>query len=494
MRYGVLVDLARQVVSGQPVDVTMGYFNVIWQGDANAMALASLAHATSPALVLNLAGPELLSVRETRQAIAARLGVAVSFTGREAPDALLSDGSTGLALLGRPRVAADTADRVDRRLGAPRRRLARQAHALRVARRAILMTTGRQHARRASGDGLVIPAHPLALTDDGRFDERRQRALTRYYIAAGAGGLARRRAHDAVRHPRRRESACSSRCSRWPPRRWIVRTRRASVPLVRIGGICGPTDQALAEADLLARSAITRACSASRRCASADDDTLIGHCRRVSERLPLVGFYLQPSVGGRPLATRSGAASPRSRGVVAIKIAPFNRYQTLDVVRAVADAGRDDIALYTGNDDHIVARPGDAVPVRDAARPRRAPHRRRAARALGGLDREGRRAARRAVRLPRKRVPVPAALLRTGVEVTDANAAFFDAANGFAGCIAGLHEVLRRQGLLTSIRCLDPHETLSPGQREEIDRVYRSYPHLNDDEFVAAHLTEWLRE
>jgi hypothetical protein len=340
--------------------------------------------------------------------------------------------------------------------------------------------------------GLVIPAHPLALTDDGRFDERRQRALTRYYIAAGSGGLAVgvHTTQFAIREPRVGLfepvlSLAAEEMNRADATR--------DVPLARIGGICGPTDQALVEAELLARLGYHAGLLSLAALASADDDTLVGHCRRVSERLPIVGFYLQPSVGGRPLSYAFWRRLAEIPGVVAVKIAPFNRYQTLDVVRAVVDAGRGDITLYTGNDDAIVA---DLVTPFRFVTPRGLMERR----IVGGLLGHWSVWTAKAVELldtcqaAAKESAVPAALLRTGVEVTDSNAAFFDAANGFAGCIAGLHEVLRRQGLLTSIRCLDPHETLSRGQREEIDRVYRNYPHLHDDEFVSSHLTEWLRE
>jgi dihydrodipicolinate synthase/N-acetylneuraminate lyase len=340
--------------------------------------------------------------------------------------------------------------------------------------------------------GLVIPAHPLALTDDGRFDERRQRALTRYYVAAGSGGLGVgvHTTQFAIREPRVGLfepvlSLAAEEMNRADATR--------EVPLVRIGGVCGPTDQALVEADLLVRLGYHAGLLSLAALASADDDMLIEHCRRVSERLPIVGFYLQSSVGGRPLSYafwRRLAEIPR---LVAVKIAPFNRYQTLDVVRAIVDAGRDDITLYTGNDDAIVA---DLVTAFRFSTPRGPVERRIVGGLLGHWSVWTRKAVELldACRAVAKESAVPAALLRTGIEVTDSNAAFFDAANRFAGCIAGLHEVLRRQGLLTSIRCLDPHETLSPGQREEIDRVYRAYPHLHDDEFVASHLTEWLRE
>jgi dihydrodipicolinate synthase/N-acetylneuraminate lyase len=223
----------------------------------------------------------------------------------------------------------------------------------------------------------------------------------------------------------------------------------------------------------------------------ADDDTLIAHCQRVAEVIPLVGFYLQPAVGGRVLSYRFWRRFAEIENVVAIKIAPFNRYQTLDMVRAIAEAERDDIALYTGNDDNIVL--DLLTPYRFNVGGKQVERR-----IVGGLLGHWAVWTKRAVELLERchvaaqQPAIPADLLRLAIEVTDCNAAFFDAANGFRGCIAGIHEVLRRQGLLEGIWCLDPNETLSPGQAEEIDRVYQSYPHLNDDAFVAEHLHEWL--
>jgi dihydrodipicolinate synthase/N-acetylneuraminate lyase len=216
----------------------------------------------------------------------------------------------------------------------------------------------------------------------------------------------------------------------------------------------------------------------------ATEDELITHCRTVAEVIPIIGFYLQPSVGGHVLSHAFWRRFAEIENVVAIKVAPFNRYQTLDVVRAVIAAGRDDIALYTGNDDNIVA--DFLTPFRFEGKERRI---------VGGLLGHWSVWTKRAVELQercRNAVATPE-LLRLGVEVTDSNAAFFDAANGFRGCIAGLHEVLRRQGLLEGLWCLDEKEGLSPGQLAEIDRVYRAYPHLNDDDFVASHRDEWLR-
>lgn len=347
-----------------------------------------------------------------------------------------------------------------------------------------------EQTRQSLGVGLVIPAHPLALDHDGRFDERHQRALTRYYVAAGAGGLAIgvHTTQFAIRDPG---------VDLLEPVLALAREEmdRADqgrlLKLVRIGGVCGPTPQALQEAGLLADLGYSAALLSLASLREASGDALLAHCREVAGILPLIGFYLQPAVGGRPLPYEFWRRFAEIEQVVAIKIAPFNRYQTLDVIRAVVDAGRDDIALYTGNDDHIV---GDLVtpyriPTADSTVERRI---------VGGLLGHWavwtERAAvllsecRAAAREPK----VPAALLRTGVEVTDANAALFDAANGFHGCIAGIQEVLRRQGLVASARTLTG-ETLSPGQAGQLDRVCRAYPHLIDDDFVAVGLESWLR-
>jgi dihydrodipicolinate synthase/N-acetylneuraminate lyase len=352
------------------------------------------------------------------------------------------------------------------------------------------MTTA--ELRQALGRGLVIPAHPLALDANGRFDERRQRALTRYYAAAGAGGLAVgvHTTQFAIRDPR---------IGLFDPVLAVAREemdradRHRSSALIRIGGICGNTAQAVAEADILVGHryhAGLLSLAAMREAADAD---LIAHCVEVAARVPVVGFYLQPSVGGRPLSYTFWRRFVDIPNVVAIKIAPFNRYQTLDVIRALADSGREDIALYTGNDDAIVT---------DLITPFRfeTDERRHDDRIVGGLLGHWAVWTRGAVALldqchtAVRTGHVPLALLRAAAEVTDANGAFFDAAHGFAGCIAGINEVLRRQGLLSSNRCLDPHDTLSEGQAAQIDRVCRAYPHLSDDEFVAANLGAWLRD
>jgi dihydrodipicolinate synthase/N-acetylneuraminate lyase len=327
--------------------------------------------------------------------------------------------------------------------------------------------------------GLAIPAHPLALTAQRRLDERRQRALARYYIAAGVGGLAVgvHTTQFAIRDPQ---------IGLFKPVLELAKEEmdRAARPLVRIGGICGATPQAVAEAELLRKLGYHAGLLSLGALRTSTEDELICHCRSVAEVLPIVGFYLQPSVGGRVLPYSFWRRFAEIENVVAIKMAPFNRYQTLDVVRAIMEAGRDDIALYTGNDDSIVT--DFLTPFRFVGKERRI---------VGGLLGHWSVWTQRAVQLLEqcRNAEATSDLLRLGIEVTDSNAAFFDAANAYHGCIAGLHEVLRRQGLLEGLWCLDEHESLSPGQLEEIDRVYRAYPHLNDDAFVAAHLDEWLR-
>ncbi|HUT01571.1 MAG TPA: dihydrodipicolinate synthase family protein [Phycisphaerae bacterium] len=334
--------------------------------------------------------------------------------------------------------------------------------------------------------GAVIPASPLALTADRTFDERRQRALWRYYLAAGAGGLAIgvHTTQFAIRDP----AVGLFR----PVLQLGIETLGAAQGVVAVAGVCGRTGQAVGEAHLARDLGYHAGLLSLAALADANDDELIEHCRRVADVIPLIGFYLQPAVGGRVLPYAFWRRFAEIDNVVAIKIAAFNRYQTIDVVRALAESGRDDVALYTGNDDNIVMDLLTPYRFDVAGRPVER-------RLVGGLLGHWAVWTSKAVELLETCHAVadaggeiPRELLRRNVQVTDANAAFFDAANGFAGCIAGVHEVLRRQGLLEGIWCLDPAETLSPGQAEEIDRVHAAYGHLNDDAFVAEHLDEWL--
>jgi dihydrodipicolinate synthase/N-acetylneuraminate lyase len=342
--------------------------------------------------------------------------------------------------------------------------------------------------RAALGAGMVIPAHPLALTERRTLDERHQRALTRYYLDAGAGGLAVgvhttqfdiRRPEHGLHRPVLELAAETARA--WP--------RESSAPLVLVAGAIGDTRQAVAEAELARTFGYDMVLLGLGALRDASDEALVAHCRAVADVLPVFGFYLQPAVGGRVLGYRFWRAFAEIERVWAIKIAPFDRYRTLDVVRAVADSGRTDLALYTGNDDAIVADllTPFAVGADGATR-----------RIVGGLLGQWAVWTRSAVRLldrvraARESGVVDASLLREGAALTDANGAIFDAAHGFAGCIPGIHEVLRRQGLLRGIWCLDPHETLSPGQSAEIDRVCGDYPELVDDEFVADRIEGWI--
>jgi dihydrodipicolinate synthase/N-acetylneuraminate lyase len=329
--------------------------------------------------------------------------------------------------------------------------------------------------------GVVIPACPLALTPQRKLDERRQRALCRYYLAAGAGGLAVgvHTTQFAIRDPG---------VDLFAPVLELAaeEMRRAERPIVRIGGICGTTRQAVAEAELLARLQFDAGLLSLAALGDSDEGELIEHCRVVAQCLPIVGFYLQSAVGGRFLSYAFWRRFLEIENVVAVKIAPFSRYRTLDVMRAIADSQRREIAIYTGNDDQIVLDLVTGYP--DGVR------------IVGGLLGHWAVWTRRAVELlaechavVQSGGAVPPRLLQRSIEVTDCNAAFFDAPHGFSGCIAGLHEVLRRQGLLEGIWCLDERAALSPGQAEEIDRVYRRYPHLNDDDFVMKHRDNWLR-
>jgi len=337
-------------------------------------------------------------------------------------------------------------------------------------------------------EGLVIPAHPLALTAERRLDERRQAGLTRYYADAGAGGIAVgvHSTQFAIRTAGLFEPVLALAAAEA-----AEADRRAGGHLVRIAGAIGPTAQAVAEAEAARRlgyDAVLLSLGALRDASVPD---LVTHCRRVAEVLPLVGFYLQTAVGGRTLPTAFWRGFLEIEAVVAIKVAPFDRYQTVDVLRAVAESGRAaDVALYTGNDDAIVADLLSSLPVGPHAAP---------VRFAGGLLGQWGVWTRRAVELldavkdcRARRGQGALELLALGQQLTDANAAIFDAAHGFRGCIPGILEVLRRQGLVAGRWCLDPAEELSPGQAEKIDRVLGLYPHLTDDEFVREGRDRWL--
>jgi dihydrodipicolinate synthase/N-acetylneuraminate lyase len=340
--------------------------------------------------------------------------------------------------------------------------------------------------RQLIADGTVIPAHPLALNAERKLDTRRQRALTRYYIDAGAGGLAVgvHTTQFAIRDVGLYEPVL--RIAAESARQWTHR------PLVLVAGLAGSTHQAIAEARLAVSLGYQAGLLSLGALREASTTETVEHCRAIANEIPLIGFYLQPAVGGRELGADFWAAFAAIDNVVAIKVAPFNRYRTLDVFKGVVAAGAADrIALYTGNDDHIVLDLALPFDVRHEGKSHRLEFR-------GGLLGHWSVWTKSAVQLfERCRAAKVAGridpdLLALDARVTDCNAAFFDVANAFHGCIAGCHEVLRRQGLLEGIWCLDPSEGLSPGQSEEIDRVLREHSDLSDDAFVAGNVQSWL--
>ena len=333
--------------------------------------------------------------------------------------------------------------------------------------------------------GAVIPAHPLALGPDRQFDRRSQRAISRYYVDAGSGGLAVgvHSTQFAIREVGLYKPVLELAIE--TARDWTDR------PLVMIAGAVGKTAQAVEEART-ARSmgyhAVLLSLAAMK---GASEDELIEHCTAVANEMPLIGFYLQTAVGGIPLSRSFWGRFASIENVVAIKVAPFNRYRTLDVAFGIAQAHAEErITLYTGNDDHIVADLVTPLVVRTG-------NREVTLRFQGGLLGHWSVWTRGAVKLlERLKVSVsagaiPPEVLALDSFVTDCNSVVFDVDNDFAGCIPGCHEILRRQGLMSSLECLDPHEKLSAGQSDGIDRLYATYPELHDDAFVAANLERW---
>lgn len=342
--------------------------------------------------------------------------------------------------------------------------------------------------------GVVIPAHPLALDANRRFDERRQRALTRYYLDAGVGGIAVgvHTTQFEIRDPAVGLYEPVLSLASETVDTFCARTGRE---VLKVAGVCGRTTQAVSEA-ILARDMGYHTCLLNLGALKDEDvPTLLEHCREISGVMPLFGFYLQPAAGGRLLPLEFWRSFAEIGNVLAIKIAPFNRYQTLDVVRAVCEAGREqDIALYTGNDDNIVVDLLTAYRMESSRGTR-------TVRIVGGLLGHWAFWTKQAVELldrihaiTEKDASIPADILTLAAQVTDANAVVFDAANGFAGCIPGIHEILRRQGLMEGRWCLDSSQELSPGQSEETDRIDSAYPAMNDDSFIKENLERWLRD
>lgn len=342
--------------------------------------------------------------------------------------------------------------------------------------------------------GCVIPAMPLALDAERRFDERHQRALLRYYLDAGVGGVAVG-VHSTQFEIRDPEIGLYEPVLKLAAEEIDAVSEAKSLDVLKIAGVAGATTQAISEANTVVELGYDAALVSLAALGDATEYDLVQHCAKVAEIVPIVGFYLQPAVGGRALGSSFWREFALIENVLGIKIAPFDRYRTIDVVRGVVEAKREnEIVLYTGNDDTIVQdlvtryrvrREGSDVMVR----------------IRGGLLGHWGFWTKRAVELLEQihaiidnGLDVPLSLLSTGAEITDVNGAVFDPAHGFAGCIPGIHEMLARQGLLAGRYCLDESCDLSPGQLEEIERVHRAYPHLNDFEFVRSHINEWLTD
>ncbi len=343
----------------------------------------------------------------------------------------------------------------------------------------------RENAYRVLQKGGVIPAMPLVLDENRKFDEAGQRRLIRYYLEAGADGIAAavHTTQFEIRLPEHDMLETVLRVAAEEMKAYEERTGRA---IVRIAGVCGPTEQAVREAQLAKKLGFDAVLVSPGGLKDKNEEYLIERTSSIAEVMPVVGFYLQPAVGGRVFSYEYWARLCAIENVAAIKCAAFNRYLTIDVARAIACSGRE-IALYTGNDDSIAT---DLMTKFSFETPDGT----KTVSCVGGLlghwavwthtaveyFRKIREAAEKGV--------FDAELLTLAAQITDANAAFFDTRNNFAGCIAGVHEVLRRQGLMKGIWCLNPEETLSLGQSEEIDRVYAMYPALNDDAFVREFL------
>ena len=340
-------------------------------------------------------------------------------------------------------------------------------------------------------NGTVFPAHPLALTDDRKLDEAKQRQLARYYMASGAGGIAVG-VHSTQFEIRDPEVNLYETVLKLAAEE--VDAANLDRPFIKIAGICGPTEQAVAEAKLALKYGYDMGLLSMGGLQSLTEAQILDRVRAVAAIIPVFGFYLQPSVGGRIFSYDFWLQFAEIPNVEAIKCASFNRYQTLDVMRAVANSGRcEEIAMYTGNDDNIVADLLTTYQFKVNGKTINKEF-------VGGLLGHWAVWTNKAVSLlaevkaykVNKNAAVADDLLTRGIEITDVNAAMFDPANHFHGCIPGIHEILRRQGLLNGIWCLNPDEKLSVGQAEELERVYQAYPHLNDDEFVKEFLAQDL--
>ena len=340
-------------------------------------------------------------------------------------------------------------------------------------------------------EGTVIPAHPLALTENRKLDEKRQQALTRYYLEAGAGGLAVgvHTTQFEIRKPKFDLFEPVLKITAEEIKKFEKKTGNT---IIKIAGACGSTKQALEEARLAKKLDYDVVLLSPGGLDNYTENDLIQRTRKIAKVLPVMGFYLQAAVGGRNFSYNYWQKMCEIDKLVAIKCAPFDRYQTLDVARAAAFSDRaEEIALYTGNDDSIII---DLLTQFKFEKNGKIYQKE----IVGGLLGQWAVWTRTAVKMfnelkeVTEKNNIPQKYLTLAAQLTEANAAIFDAANNFQGCIPGIHEVLRRQGLLKGNWCLNKQEKLSPGQKEKINQIYKNYPHLNDDEFVENNLEKWL--
>lgn len=342
-------------------------------------------------------------------------------------------------------------------------------------------------------EGAVIPATPLALDENRSFDEKQQRILMRYYLDCGVGGIATA-VHTTQFEIREPKAGLLEPILKTVSEEISSFEERTGTVIVRVAGVCGPIEQAVKEARLAKSYGYDAVLLSPGGLNQMPESYLVERTRAVAEVMPVIGFYLQEAVGGRRLSYEYWMAVAETENVVAIKCASFNRYQTMDVVRAVAcSSRRDKVTLYTGNDDNIVV---DLLTPYQVTTPEGTVVTKEFQGGLLGhwtVWTHAVVALFEKIKEAKKGQMIDRELLTLAAQVTDANGAFFDVANKFAGCIAGVHEVLHRQDLLKGIWCLNPQETLSEGQMEEIDRVYRDYPELSDDVFVKENLEKWIR-
>lgn len=352
--------------------------------------------------------------------------------------------------------------------------------------------TRHEEALKILSRGTVIPATPLALTDERKLNEKGMRLLMHYYLDSGVGGIATA-VHTTQFEIRDRDVGLLEPVLKLVADEITKYEKANNKVVVKVAGVCGPVDQAVKEAELAKKYGYDAVLLSPGGLNHLSEEEMIERTKAVANIMPTIGFYLQTAVGGRVFSYDYWRKLCAVDNVVAIKCASFNRYTTLDVVRAAALSHRsDEITLYTGNDDSIVV---DLLTKYEFDKDGKTVTKCFDGGLLGHWTMWTNKVVEMfdSIKQEREKDAVSARFLTLAAQVTDANGVFFDAAHNFAGCIPGVHEVLRRQGLMENILCINPNETLSPGQNEEIDRIYKSYPHLNDDAFVKEHIEEWKK-